>query len=290
MSRTVTLRSVKPKLTVTATTPGAEIFINEVSRGTNSWSGELLADSYVVEGRLAGHRSNSQTIALADNESRTVTIPALTPIMGTLSIDYEPVDATVTIDDRAAGTTPLLLDNLLVGTHRVTISAPGYTPATLTATVSESAPATLSGALTPKPTGPIPDDIALTKEYERFQDSSTGKYGYKHNGRVVIPAKYDRAYGFDEGLAMVELNGKWNYIDKTGKFIASTMYDDIWSFKDLGPVKINGKWGFIDKAGKMVIPAKYDDVPTQGEFTNGKVKVELNGREFYIDRNGNEVK
>ena len=89
---------------------------------------------------------------------------------------------------------------------------------------------------------------------------------------------------------MVELNGKWNYIDKTGKFIASTMYDDIWSFKDLGPVKINGKWGFIDKAGKMVIPAKYDDVPTQGEFTNGKVKGELNGREFYIDRNGNEVK
>ena len=290
VSRTVTLRSVKPKLTVTATTPGTEIFINEVSRGTNSWSGELLADSYVVEGRLAGHRANSQTVALADNESRTVTIPALTPITGTLSIDYEPLDAAVTIDDRAAGTTPLLLDNLLVGTHRVTISATGYNPATLTATVSESAPATLSGSLSPLPTDPYADDIALTKEYEKFEDSSTGKYGYKHNGRVVIPAKYDRAYGFDEGLAMVELNGKWNYIDKTGKFIASTMYDDIWSFKDLGPVKINGKWGFIDKAGKMVIPAKYDDVPTQGEFTNGKVKVELNGREFYIDRNGNEVK
>ncbi|MDY2916792.1 MAG: PEGA domain-containing protein, partial [Muribaculaceae bacterium] len=124
VSRTVALRSVKPKLTVTATTPGTEIFVNEVSRGTDRWSGELLSDSYVVEGRLAGHRANSQTVALADNESRTVTIPVLTPIMGTLSIDYEPVDATVTIDDRAAGTTPLLLDDILVGTHRVTISAP----------------------------------------------------------------------------------------------------------------------------------------------------------------------
>ena len=118
-----------------------------------------------------------------------------------------------------------------------------------------------------------------------------GKWGFiDKTDTMVIPAKYDFAGSFIEGPAMVELNGKWNYIDKTGKFIASTMYDDIWSFKDLGPVKINGKWGFIDKAGKMVIPAKYDNVPPQGKFTNGKVMVELNGREFYIDRNGNEVK
>ena len=30
-------------------------------------------------------------------------------------------------------------------------------------------------------------DIALTKEYETFKDSSTGKYGYKHNGRHGHP-------------------------------------------------------------------------------------------------------
>ena len=96
-------------------------------------------------------------------------------------------------------------------------------------------------------------DIALTKEYETFKDSSTGKYGYKHNGRVVIPAKYDYAWPFSEGLARVE---------------------------------INGKYGFIDKTDSMVIPAKYDYA---WPFSSGKAKVKLNGREFYIDRNGNEV-
>ncbi len=149
--RSIALRSVKPRLTVTTATPGTEIFINDEKKGQGSWSGELMADTYVIEGRLDSHRSNSQTVALADDETRTVTIPALTPITGTLSIDYKPFNATVTIDGRNAGTTPLLADDILIGSHRVEISAPGYTTATLTANVTESTPATLTGSLTAKP-------------------------------------------------------------------------------------------------------------------------------------------
>ena len=47
-----------------------------------------------------------------------------------------------------------------------------------------------------------------------------------------------------------------------------------------------GKFGFIDKCGNMVIPAKYDYAM---HFCNGKTLVVLNGRYFYIDRNGNEL-
>ncbi len=283
VSRNVTLRSVKPRLTVTTTTPGTEIFINEISRGTDRWNGELYADTYVVEGRLAGHRHNSQTVTLAEDQSRTVTIPALTPITGTLSVDYKPYDATVTIDDRAAGTTPLLLDDILVGTHRVTISATGYNPATLTATVSETAPATLTGALTPKPTDPYADDIALTDEYEHFWDSSTEKWGFKHNGTVVIPARYDDvAWDFSEGLAYVKINGKWGFIDKSGTLVIPARYDRAWPFiEGLASVKINGKWGFIDKSGTLVIPAKYDDALP---FSDGLASVKINGKYGFIDK------
>ena len=178
VSRTVTLRSVKPHLTVTSATPGTEIFINESRKGTGSWSGELLADSYVIEGRLASHRPNSQTVTLSEGEKRTVNIPALEPITGSLSIDYKPMDASVTVDGRSAGTTPLLLDDLLVGTHRVEISAPGYTSATLTATVTESTPATLTGTLTKRaaqstaPTG----DPSLRDFRLATLNKSTGAY------------------------------------------------------------------------------------------------------------------
>ena len=287
--RTIALRSVKPRLTVTTTTPGTEIFINEISRGTDRWNGELYADTYVVEGRLSGHRPNSQTVTLVEDQSRTVTIPALTPITGTLSVDYKPFDATVTIDDRAAGTTPLLLDNILVGTHRVTISKDGYTPATLSATVTESSPATLSGTLTAAPsyTGPTPADVALTNKYKKFE--MQGKYGYKHNGRVVIPAKFDNTWCFGNGLAPVKIDDKWGVIDKNGILVIPAKYEDAWYFTEgLAPVKINGKWGFIDPSGKFVLQPIYDE-PVGQTFFNGKAKVKLNGREFYIDRNGNEV-
>ena len=308
---------------MTTTTPGTEIFINEISRGTDRWNGELYADTYVVEGRLSGHRPNSQTVTLVEDQSRTVTIPALTPITGTLSVDYKPFDATVTIDDRAAGTTPLLLDNILVGTHRVTISKDGYTPATLSATVTESSPATLSGTLTAAPsyTGPTPADVALTNKYKKFE--MQGKYGYKHNGRVVIPAKFDNtwcfgnglapvkiddkwgvidkngilvipakyedAWYFTEGLAPVKINGKWGFIDTKDHFVIPPIFEDAWNFGEgLAPVKTNGKWGFIDPSGKFVLQPIYDE-PVGQTFFNGKAKVKLNGREFYIDRNGNEV-
>ena len=51
-------------------------------------------------------------------------------------------------------------------------------------------------------------------------------------------------------------------------------------------MKINNKHGFIDKTDTVVIPAKHDYA---WPFYNGKAQVWLNGRQFFIDRNGNEV-
>lgn len=51
---------------------------------------------------------------------------------------------------------------------------------------------------------------------------------------------------------------------------------------------VDGKGsGFINKEGQFVISPIYDLAQS---FSNGKAKVELDGREFYIDKNGNEVK
>ena len=287
LTRTVTLVSTMPTLTVTTATPGTEIFVNDERKGTDRWSGQLLPDNYTVEGRLAGHRTFSRSLTLAESHSLTVAIPALTAITGTLSVDYTPVDATITIDGRAAGTTPNVITDLPVGTHSVTISAPGYTPATLTATVAESSPATLTGSLSPLPTDPYADDIALTKEYKEFRDSSTGKWGYKHNGRVVIPAQYYDARYFSEGLANVQINDKYGFIDKTGTVVIPAKFDDAWSFREgLASVKINDKYGFIDKTGTVVIPAKFDYAVC---FSEGLARVNINGKYGFIDKTGTMV-
>ena len=114
-----------------------------------------------------------------------------------------------------------------------------------------------------------------------------GKYGFKKDGVVIIPAKYDIASSFSEGLSMVKLNGKYGFIDHNGNEVIPFRYNFAWNFsKDLAKVKHNGKYGFINKIGKEVIPIKYDYA---GDFCEGLAKVEHNGKWGFVDLTGNEV-
>ena len=77
------------------------------------------------------------------------------------------------------------------------------------------------------------------------------KYGFiDKTGKEVIPLKYDNAFDFSEGLALVWLNEKCGYIDKTGKEVIPIKYYNADSFSEgLASVRLNGKWGYIDKTG-----------------------------------------
>ena len=122
-------------------------------------------------------------------------------------------------------------------------------------------------------------------KYEKFEES--GKEGFTKDGVVVILAKYDLALPFREGLAAVQLNGKWGYIDKTGKEITPFKYDDTWHFNEgLAVVELNGKSGFIDKIGIEVIPIRYDNA---WNFNEGLARVKLKEKYGYIDKIGKEV-
>jgi hypothetical protein len=91
------------------------------------------------------------------------------------------------------------------------------------------------------------------QDLRREQDAN-GKWGFiDKTGKEVIPLKYDDARSFSEGLASVNLNGKWGYIDKTGKEVIPFKYDDAWPFsKGRAEVKLDGEWFYIDKTGKCV--------------------------------------
>jgi len=311
VERTVTLRSTKGTLTVSTTTPSTEIYVNGERVGTGSWRGELLPDTYAVEGRLAGYRNAEQLVTLSTGQNTNVTLPALTPITGSLNVDYEPIGASISIDGAARGTSPAIFDDLLVGTHSVTISADGFDPQTLTASITEGQLTDLTGKLTPEENVNYKifdqngkrgfkdkkGNIVIPAKYDAAYPFSEGLAGVYVNGKwgfidkndnMVIPAKYDPAYPFSEGLAKVYVNGKWGFIDKNDNMVIPAKYDSADSFSEgLGTVYVNDKWGFIDKNDNMVIPAKYDEAYS---FSEGKAYVKLNGRGFFIDKDGKEVK
>lgn len=79
-------------------------------------------------------------------------------------------------------------------------------------------------------------------------------YGYADRGKnVVIEPKYEYAFSFTDGLALVRLDGKF---------------------------------GFIDKNDNMVIPCIYDFATS---FVQGKSKVTIGYESYYIDKYGDRI-
>ena len=115
-----------------------------------------------------------------------------------------------------------------------------------------------------------------------------GKWGFVDvTGKEVVPVKYDHVWRFKEGLASVELKRKRGFVDKEGKEVVPPKYDSVRDLSEgLVGVQLNGQWGFIDKTGKEVIPLKYDSV---GSFHEGLAVVLLNGQRGLVDKTGKEL-
>ena len=145
---TISLKSALASLSVNSTTPGTRIFVNEKLRGTDKWQGSLAAGMYVIEGKLDGYHDSKTTINIGKQEAKTVTLPALVPMYGTLSVNYKPIGAEVWLDGKQLGSSPDIFKNVLAGKHKLTIKKSGYSDHSETITLAEGENKSLSGTLT----------------------------------------------------------------------------------------------------------------------------------------------
>lgn len=108
-------------------------------------------------------------------------------------------------------------------------------------------------------------------------------YGFMdEKAKEVIAPKYGDVGKFSEGLAKVQLEGKWGFIDQIGKLIVSNKYDEADKFKNgLAAVRKNGKWGYINTKGKEVVKPQYDKAYA---FSYNLGAVKKNGHWSYINK------
>ena len=114
------------------------------------------------------------------------------------------------------------------------------------------------------------------------------KYGFATaSGQLRIPALYDEARSFSDGLAAVREGGKWGFIDESGKYALPPTFMDAYFFWDgLGSVKLESDQDvWIDKHGKIVVKG-YDIAQVPSE---GRLGASQNGRYGYLDYQGNLV-
>ena len=90
---------------------------------------------------------------------------------------------------------------------------------------------------------------------------------------------------FSEGLAAVQKDGKWGYIDTKGRLVIDYQFDSAAYFSEgLAFVEKNNK-GYIDTNGKMVINL---EKTTGYAFTNGVAYVMTSLDDWgYINTAGN---
>ncbi|OJJ17610.1 hypothetical protein BKI52_27500 [marine bacterium AO1-C] len=110
------------------------------------------------------------------------------------------------------------------------------------------------------------------------------KYGYVDtNGKVVIPFQYDKVYPFEQGIAIVTIDGKQVLINGAGKEV-SQRYDKIKFFKESkAAVSKQNKWGAIDINGKEIIPVLYEQVT---DFQDGITIAFKQNQGWILDKNG----
>jgi hypothetical protein len=136
----------------------AEIYVNNIYKGTSTWTGDLEAGAYIFEARKEGHRTTklSQNIA-AQPQKQSITIDSPTPIYGTINIICTPTIASVEVDGQHIGETPIRTQ-LIIGTHNVTISKQGYKHHTTQVTIKEGVTENITAALSEEHTS---DDHTL---------------------------------------------------------------------------------------------------------------------------------
>ena len=114
------------RLVVTSEPPGAEIRINGIAVGvTPATIEDVISGESDIKIWKRGYTPFTKRVTLEATRAYRFN-PELEALPSGLTVRSQPEGAEVMIDNRPVGTTPLTLDNLQEGSHRITVSLAGY--------------------------------------------------------------------------------------------------------------------------------------------------------------------
>jgi len=105
---------------------GADVYIDDESRGKTPLTAELLSEGEIVIVSLPGYKPWKKTLRVQVGDTLKVPNITLEPADGILEINSKPSAATVTIDGEYRGTTPITLDVSANKQHEISLFLNGY--------------------------------------------------------------------------------------------------------------------------------------------------------------------
>ena len=116
-------------------------------------------------------------------------------------------------------------------------------------------------------------------------------WGYMNTeGKLVVPAVYDKAREFDSNHGVVAKDKKFYIVDRTGNEKQLDLLElvDVRRFSEgLAPIRVGAVWGFISTDGSVAIVPSFKSV---GYFSEGMAWAKNTaGQTGFIDKKGNWV-
>jgi WG containing repeat len=123
-----------------------------------------------------------------------------------------------------------------------------------------------------------------------------GKKGYiDRTGKITIAPQFTYAYPFSEGLAAATKSAcgddGWGYIDKIGRWVVEPKFQRASSFSGgLAPVNRARNCGYVDVHGALVLQPKVSPGKTDcADFVNGLARWKFGKKYGLIDSTGKTV-
>ena len=218
----VKLESTLATITLQCPMPEADLYINDEKVGTGSWTGQLAPAMYKIESKREYYQDRVMTLTVHEQEVRTVSVPEPLVQYGKLQVHSTPFNATVYIDGVESGTTPLFVNEIEAGMHRIDIKLDDYkdyfTGLTVKATETVEINATLQFDAAQK----ARKERQIKKENRILLTKTDFYAGFTlDKGNIASPGKVVRV-GTDLGGFNMELKYGFFYED-------AAVYDGYWN-------------------------------------------------------------
>ena len=151
-----------------------EIYVDGEKMKNGTWIGELNSGNHEVIYKKKFHIDASQTILVEGGKSQTYELLPI-PIVGCLNLTSTPSGVTVLIDGNDYGLTPLSLNNLLIGDHKLRLLKNGFNTLDVDINIKENDTLTIDKTLIEMP-ATIIYGITITTKSNYDQIYVDGKY------------------------------------------------------------------------------------------------------------------
>jgi len=104
---------------------GTDIYIDKQKVGTETYSGRLIEGLHIITIEKENYKSYKKDLLIVANKNYEID-QVLEPKLGVISVQSEPLGASIFIDGDFKGTTPKFVRDIMCGEHHITIEKEGF--------------------------------------------------------------------------------------------------------------------------------------------------------------------